>query len=222
MDKKGLKIKAQDLRVKGRTYSEIQSLLNTKIPKSTLSYWCRNLNIPLGYQRKIKEYNKFNLKKAQKIALAMNKIRREAYLKTIRDRNLYLVNELKNLETAKITLAVLYAAEGSKSRRSSVMFGNSDPLLINLFLRLLRFCYTIDEGKFRCTLQCRADQNVRELEKFWSEVTKIPLTQFYKVQVDQRTLNKPSKKPDYKGVCRIDYFSAELSLDLKSILKIIC
>ena len=222
MDKKGLKIKAQDLRVKGRTYSEIQSLLNTKIPKSTLSYWRRNLNIPPGYQRKIKEYNKFNLKKAQKIALAMNKIRREAYLKTIRDRNLYLVNELKNLETAKITLAVLYAAEGSKSRRSSVMFGNSDPLLINLFLRLLRFCYTIDEGKFRCTLQCRADQNVRELEKFWSEVTKIPLTQFYKVQVDQRTLNKPSKKPDYKGVCRIDYFSAELSLDLKSILKIIC
>ena len=221
MDKKELKTKAQELRSKGKTYSEIQSILNTKIPKSTLSYWCHNLDLPLGYQRRIEEYNKFNLGKARKIALAMNKIHREAYLKGIRERNLYLADKLENRETAKIVLAVLYAAEGSKSVRSAIMFGNSDPLIISLFLRLLRFCYTIDESKFRCTVQCRADQNVQDLENFWSAVTKIPLKQFYKAQIDRRTINKPSKKPNYKGVCRIDYFSAELSLDLKSIANII-
>ena len=220
--KLALKKKVQDLRSKGKTYSEIQKLLDTRIPKSTLSYWCRGLDLPLGYQQRIEEYNKFNLKKAQRIALSMNKIRREFYLKEIHKRNLYLVDGLKNLKTAKISLAILYAAEGSKSRYSSIMFGNSDPSLINLFLRLLRFCYTIDEDKFRCTLQCRADQNIQELENFWSDITKIPLMKFYKAQIDQRTINKPSKKLDYKGVCRIDYFSAELALDLKSIIKIIC
>ena len=219
--KNELKKKVQDLRSNGKTYSEIQTLLDTRIPKSTLSYWCRGLDLPLGYKRKIQEYNKFNLEKAQKIALAMNKIRREAYLKMIRERNLYLANGLKNPETAKIALAILYAAEGSKSTHSSIMLGNSDPSIVNLFLRLLRFCYTIDESKFRCTLQCRADQNIKELEIFWSNITKIPLAQFYKARIDPRTVGKPSKKPGYKGVCRIDYFSGEIFLDLASIIKII-
>lgn len=222
MDKKELRLKSQELRSKGKTYQEIQTLLNVRIPKSTLSYWCKNLDLPQGYQRKIEDYNKFNLEKAQKIALAMNKIRREAYLKKLYENNLYLIDELKNPRTAKITLAILYATEGAKSVRSSTMFGNSNPLIINLFLRLLRFCYTIDESKFRCTIQCRADQNISELEDFWSQITKIPLTQFYKARIDSRTIDKPSKKPDYKGVCRIDYFSAEISLDLTSAAKILC
>lgn len=142
------------------------------MPKSTLSYWCRDLNLPHGYQRKIKEYNRFNLEKAHKIALAMNKINRQAYLNKIYERNLFLANKLDDLNTAKVTLAVLYAAKGSKNIRSSLMFGNSDPLLISLFLRLLRFCYTIDENKFHCTLQCRADQNISQLENYWSDITK--------------------------------------------------
>ncbi|MDD2753221.1 MAG: hypothetical protein PHT44_01265 [Candidatus Portnoybacteria bacterium] len=222
MDKKELKIRAQNLRSKGSTYLEIQELLNTKIPKSTLSYWCRGLDLPMGYQQRIEDYNKFNLKKAQEAALISNKARREIYLKKIDKQNLHLIESLNDKDTVKIALAILYAAEGSKSTRSSIMLGNSSPSIINLFLRLLRSCYTIDESKFRCTLQCRADQNIQKLEEFWSDITKIPLTQFYKAQIDPRTIDKPSKKPDYKGVCRIDYFSGEIFLDLTSVIKIIC
>ncbi len=101
------------------------------------------------------------------------------------------------------------------------MFGNSDPFIINLFVSLLRYCYSVDECKFRCTIQCRADQNIKELELFWSRVTKIPLLQFYKARVDPRTVNKPSKKKDYKGVCRIDYFSADLFFEIIKIPEII-
>ena len=101
------------------------------------------------------------------------------------------------------------------------MFGNSDPSIISLFMSLLRYCYNIDESKFRCTLQCRADQNTKKLEKFWSQITKIPLSQFYKARVDPRTIDKPSKKLNYKGVCRIDYFSADLFIELKQIAEII-
>jgi len=31
--------------------------------------------------------------------------------------------------------------EGSRRTKGSIMFGNSDPLIIGLFLNLLRFCY---------------------------------------------------------------------------------
>lgn len=213
--------KVEDLRREGKTYQEIQKKMDLLIPKSTLSFWCKKIDLPHGYKNRIDAYNKFNLAKARKIALALHRVERKKYLNSIMERNRHLKFALKNKDTAKIALAILYLGEGSKGQRGSLMFGNSDSLIISLFLRLLRHCYNIDERKFRCTLQCRADQNIKKLELFWSRVTKIPLSQFYKARVDPRTINKPSKKKDYKGVCRIDYFSADLFFEITKIPEII-
>lgn len=157
--------------------------------------------------------------KARNAALKANKIKRENYLNSIERRVKHLGGFVKNKDIAKIALAMLYLGEGAKRSRShgSLMIGNSDSKIIELFLRLLRHCYNIDESKFRCTLQCRADQNIRALEEFWFGITKIPRNQFYKAQIDPRTIGKKSEKPDYKGVCRIDYFSADILLELMQI-----
>ena len=40
-------------------------------------------------------------------------------------------------------------------------------------------------------------------------------------KIDVRTLGKPTKKQDYKGVCRVDYFSAEIFIELKEIADLI-
>lgn len=221
MNRQILKEKAKNLRKKGKTYQEIQGELCLKLPKSTLSYWCKDISLPNGYGDRIDAYNKFNLEKAREIAYAIHREKRNEYLKSVINRNKHLEFILRNKDVAKITLAILYLGEGSKGQRGSLMFGNSDPLIISLFVRLLRFCYNIDEHKFRCTLQCRADQDIKKLESFWAEVTKIPLSQFYKARVDPRTINKPSKKKDYKGVCRIDYFSADLFFEITKIPEII-
>jgi hypothetical protein len=221
MDNYQIKRRVGQFRKSGKTYSEIQKIMRTKIPKSTLSYWCRKIKLPKWYILKVKKLNKKNLRKAQERAWLANREKREKFLKAIDQKNRYLVNLLSNKGVCKISLAMLYLAEGSKSTRGSLMFGNSDPLTVGLFMKFLRYCYVVDEGKLRCTLQCRADQNIRKLEKFWSEITKIPLTQFYKARVDPRTIGKPSKKLDYKGVCRIDYFSADVDTELKRIVKII-
>src|SRR3989344_1469742 len=103
--------------------------------------------------------------------------------------------------------------------RGSLRFGNSDSFIIGLFLNLMRKYYKVDEKKFRCTILCRADQNVVDLEKFWQEITKIPKSQFYKARIDARTIGKPSQKINYRGVCAIDYFSADTFLDLMQIPK---
>ncbi len=86
-------------------------------------------------------------------------------------------------------------------------------------MSLLRSAFIVDEGKFRVTVQCRADQDINVLTAFWSKCTKVPAPQFYKAQVDRRTINKPTKMPDYKGVCRIDYFSSDVDLELRHIAK---
>ncbi|MEK7147181.1 MAG: hypothetical protein AAB772_02910, partial [Patescibacteria group bacterium] len=153
--------------------------------------------------------------------VCVNQQKREEYLQLVKNRIKHLNVIIKNPDVAKIALTMLYIGEGTKSHKGSLIFGNSDPKTINLFLRLLRFCYHIDENKFRCTLQCRADQNIKALEKFWSQTTGVPLRQFYKARIDPRTIGIPSKKPDYKGVCRIDYFSADIFNEIMKITEII-
>ena len=90
-----------------------------------------------------------------------------------------------------------------------------------MFLHLLRFCYNIEESKFRCTVQCRADQDIAKLEKFWGKVTKIQRSKFYSTRIDPRTIGKKSENLEYKGVCVIYYFSADIFWDLMYIPKII-
>ena len=128
---------------------------------------------------------------------------------------------IQQTNVAKIALSMLFLGEGSKTHTATVMFGNSNPIIISLFLKFLRKCYPVAESKLRCTVQCRADQNPQELKKFWAGITAIPLKQFYKTQVDPRTVGKPMKKLDYKGVCRIDYLSAEVVCDLHQSIKVI-
>lgn len=219
MNRAEIKEKVIKLRKQGKTYSEIWQNLGKFIPKSTLSYWCKMVKMPAYYNFKIERLNKKNIARAQKVAWSINKEKREKFLQEIDNNNKDIPSLLNNKKISKIGLAMLYLGEGSKTMRGSVMFGNSDPLIIKLFMKFLRHCYAIDEKKLRGTLQCRADQNIKKLEIFWSKITRIPLSQFYKARIDPRTIGKPSKKLDYKGVCRIDYFSAITDLELKRLAK---
>jgi len=216
-----LKPRVITLRESGKTYSEIRKIIGINIPKSTLSNWCGNIPLSLQQQQRVERLMMLGADKGRATALVVNKLRREKYIQTVRDRVSHLASKLKDKNTSKIALAMLYLGEGSKKQLGSLMFGNSDPATVKLFLELLRYCYKIDENKFRCTLQCRADQNIKKLEKFWSDVSKIPPTQFYKARIDPRTIGKPSKKLDYKGVCRIDYFSGDIFMELKQIIAVV-
>ena len=217
-----LKGQARKLRLSGRTYAEINARLGVVVPKGTLSYWCRDIQLGDRYRQKIQRMNETNLAMARSKAVEVNRDKRQIYLDSVLASNRHLATVIKDKDTAKIALAVLYLGEGGKSwKKDSLYFGNAAPEVIKLYLRLLRYCYGLDESKFRCTVQCRADQNVDELQKFWAQITDIPERQFYKVQVDERTIGKLTAKADYRGVCRIDYLSAHLFTDIMQAIKII-
>ena len=217
-----LKPKIIELRKSGKTYGEIIKIVGRNIPKSTLSDWCGKVYLNSKQRKIIDKKIKDNCKKGMEVAWIVNKERRKKYLKSVVDRNKYLVKIFKDKNVGKIALSMLYLGEGTKGLdRGSLRFGNSDPFIISLFLNLIRKCYKVDEKKFRCTILCRADQNTSDLEEFWIKTTKISKTQFYKTRVDPRTIGKPSQKLDYKGVCVIDYFSADIFLVLIQIPKTI-
>lgn len=217
-----LRARAISLRRLGKTYGEICKIIGVDIAKSTLSTWCGHIPLSLSQRQRVKCLMRKGASKGRATALVVNKTKRENYIQNVKNRVKHLADVLDDRNVSKIALAMLYLGEGSKKQRGSLMFGNSDPLVISLFLRLLRYCYDTDKSKFRCTLQCRADQNIKKLEKFWSKIANIPLTQFYKARIDPRTIGKPSRDRDYKGVCRIDYFSGDIFMELKQIVEVIC
>ena len=214
------KLEVISLRTQGKSYGEIRKTLNADIPKSTMSCWCKNLPLSKKQKSQLKVLMSLGSKRGRATALLVNKARREKYIQEVKNRVFHLSKKLEDKDVAKIALAMLYLGEGAK-KRGSVMFGNSDPAVIQLFLKLLRYCYNIDERKFRCTVQCRFDQNIEELEIFWSKFTQIPRDLFYKPQIDKRTMGSTTRKIGYKGVCRIDYFSGDIFMELMQAIDVL-
>ena len=208
---------AKECRAEGLTYSEIQKKLRKKIPKGTLSSWFRGVELPSFYAGKARRLNLDALAVGRRKAVVANRQRRRLYLKGGVGKNRGVVKVLEQKSVARLFLTALYLGEGAKKNKGFLTFANSDPGIITLFLRLFRAVYLVDESKFRCTVLCRADQNPSQLSAFWSKVTQVPLKQFYNAQIDPRTRGKVTKNKNYKGVCRIDFFSAKIYDELKII-----
>lgn len=208
------------LRNQGKTYGEIRFLLKINIPKSTLSEWCKKATLPKDYRDRIDRLNLNNLNKARLIAREINKIKHEELLEEIKDANIPIAGKVQNREIAKIALAMLCLGEASRTR-GNFSLGSSDPRIITLFIELLKKCFTFDLEKIRCTLQCRADQDIESLEEYWLNVTRIPKRLFYRARIDPRTKGKQTKKNNYKGVLKVDYFNTKIQIDLETLAELL-
>ena len=214
--------KTKKLRSKGKTYAEITKVLNIHVPKSTLSCWCEKVKLPVWYEKKIKDLNLKNFRRCQQLSLVSNRIKREKIISDIEEANGCLKSYLNDKNILRMILSVLYLGEGSKWKsHSGLMLGSSEPVIILLYLKLLKVCYEIQPKQLKCRISYRADQNIKILEGYWSKVTGISLKNFYKTKPDPRTIGKKTKKLDYKGVCVIMGGSSTIQLELEMIPKII-
>ncbi len=207
------------LRSEGKTYTEIVRDTGINFSKSTLGDLCKGVTLPSGYAEKIKRLNR----RAIEVAWEVNRKRRQGFLESLDALNKLVVDKVDDKDTAKIALAMLCLGEASKYKtgRRAFSLGSSDPRIIVIFLELLERCFNYDLEKTRATVQCRADQDTVQLEKYWQNVTKIPSRLFYKPLIDPRTIGKSTKKESYKGVLRIDYFDTKVQLELESLAQLV-
>ena len=126
--------KAKKLRSTGKTYKEINNILKTNLPKSTLSSWCRDIPLPESYDKKMGLLLKKNLEKAREKALVVNREKRVKYLKSLKLSNLKIAKKIRDKNTAKIALAILCLGEASKYSKTNRSFtlGSSDKRIILL------------------------------------------------------------------------------------------
>lgn len=103
---------------------------------------------------------------------------------------------------------MLYWAEGAK-KYESIKFSNSDPDMIKFMMRWFREICQVQEVKFKIALHIHSLLIRRDVEKYWSEVTGIPLTQFQKTYIKQTSLGQ-RKNILYNGTCVICIYDRDL------------
>lgn len=200
------KSEARKLKLDGNSLGLITQ--KTGIPKSTLSFWFKNIprSNNLFYTNR-KEW----LSKIRLLAVKANRKKRQQIIDKINDEVKKDIDSWRNINSAKIhkiILAQLYWTEGSKGKEV-VQFANTDPQLALLFISLLRSSFKLDESKFRIRLHLHDYHPEKEIKEFWSKLLKVPESQFYKSYRKIRSKEKTFRR-NFGGICFIKYNSVYL------------
>jgi hypothetical protein len=100
---------------------------------------------------------------------------------------------------------MLYWAEGAKSR-TSLTFVNSDPDMIQFFLKFLRESMFVDDGEITVSVICYTGNGltVEEIEAYWLRLLQLPRSALRKTigDVQPRSSKQRGRKLLY-GMCKI-------------------
>lgn len=193
---------ALELRKAGRSIRSIAKQL--KISTSTASVWCRT--IQLTEDQKLVLFSKSaNTELLRNYANKKHTDKLQRYKSTF-DQAKQKINKVTENELF-LTGVALYWAEGFKNiSEGRIGFCNSDPRMIKYMMFWFRNILKIPDSDF--TL--RAEFNIshtgrqKDIELYWSEITKIPLDQFNKPYLQKSMFMRIYPNTDtYYGVLRI-------------------
>ncbi|MFE9838505.1 hypothetical protein ACFYP4_25690 [Streptomyces sp. NPDC005551] len=158
-----LRDRARELRRRGWTYNEIQTELGCS--KSSVSLWVRDL--PRPEPRCTPEEQRARMNAGLARLRASQDLAREATKRTA-------TSEVGRLSARELFLVGvgLYWAEGAKdkpySRREQVLFVNSDPGMISVFLAWLDLL-EVDRSRLRFRVMIHESADVTAAERFWAD-----------------------------------------------------
>lgn len=171
------------MRKSGYSYNLIADKLH--VSKSTLSIWLAEIPYTpnteviarIGRARARSGEVKHQLK------LASYEKAKELAVKdvgTITDRDLFYIG------------LALYIGEGEKNDVVGVI--NADPRIIVKSIEWLQKIYDVRMSNFTLAIHLYPDNDPSECLHYWSDITRIPLSQFGKTQVDRRHNKKHGKR----------------------------
>ncbi len=214
-----LKPKVINLRKQGKSIRDIETSLG--IPRSTLSGWLKDVKLSKSQYKSLEIRHKKSLVNARKKALIWHNQQKIERLKLAEsEADKILTKIAHSQEITELGLALLYLGEGSKKSLTTSM-GNSDPLILKFFLKVMTEIYKIDIEKIRFDLHIRADQNPKLVKNYWAKELKAPIHRFKLVSIDKRTTGKITY-PNYNGVCVITCGNVAIQRKLVYISKKFC
>src|SRR3989344_4686983 len=183
MSLKNKKEKAVELRQRGFSYGQILKELELS-SKGTLSNWFKDLVLSRNAKSKLKKnyiiatkqgLDKFNKKRSHDILNenieAIEKGKQEVKISNNRD--------------LLILGAALYWGEGTKyiGKNPSLIFTNSDPDMIRVYMRFLREALCLDESLIKAGIHIHPYIDKRKAKCYWAKISGLPKDLFYIVNV---------------------------------------
>lgn len=193
-----LRNKAINLRKEGKSYSEIMRELN--VPKSTLSYWLRDISLTEKQNSDLNERLQDKISKGRlktSIALRARRMVRENRVFDEAER------EFKEfIEDPFFTAGILlYWAEGAK-KSNYFSFINSDPAMLILMVKWLKKYFALESSLLKYRLYIHLPYRNENCEEYWAKLLDISSENFYKTTY-KPTPHDVKKNNDYKGCLRV-------------------
>lgn len=170
------------LRKKGKSYSQIQAMLH--VPKSTLSYWLRDIPMEKSLHQKISQRAS---EKSTKALIERNKHqtvlaheRAEQIRKIAKQETVSLLGDKLFVAGVSLYWAEGYKRGASGSKWKCVDFTNADPEMVALMMSFFRKFCDIKEDKLKVQLLAHPNVDMDVAVSYWSDVTGIPKKQFIK------------------------------------------
>lgn len=202
MAKSKERIKAIELRSNGESIKSIAKKLN--VSSASVSTWCKHVILTQDQLRTL-EKNAHDPNYGRRLQNSQKQRKlKEFKIKSLLNLGEKEIGELTKRELFLIGIA-LYWAEGFK-KDTQVGFANSNPEMINLYLRWLYECCDVKKEDLitRVTVNVSHKDRVKEIEKYWSNSTNIPIENFRKPFYQQFKWKKIYENPNnYYGVLRI-------------------
>lgn len=196
--KLALKKEAQKMRKNGASYNEIVFKLH--IPKSTVSDWCNAVPLTKVQIDRLYAAKRKGALKGSYIAAKRKRDKRIYQTKEIYKKGFQEIGELTKRDRFVIGIA-LYVAEGTKIDKGCCL-SNSDPKIVKFMVNWFREFGGVPDEKFRGAIWLHEELNEDKAKRFWSKLTKISLSQFYKTYraKDKKFSNKIRKNIHEYGV----------------------
>ncbi|PJC54530.1 MAG: hypothetical protein CO028_01905, partial [Candidatus Levybacteria bacterium CG_4_9_14_0_2_um_filter_35_21] len=203
-----LKERAINLRREGLSYSEI--LQKIPIAKSTLSLWLRSVRLSKVQKQRLTEKKLLAIQEGAQSRKkwridATELIRKQAYLE--------IKEKIKKIDTRDLWLMgiMLYLAEGAKDKEyrpgESVIFSNSDPQMIKIFLKWLEICLQIPVEDIQLSIYIHENHKygIEKVKSFWSNATGFSMGRFDKIYYKKHKIkvHRKNTEDSYSGLLRI-------------------
>ena len=210
--KETLKKEVISLRKNGLSYSEI--LKQIPVAKSTVSLWLRDVGLSKQQHQRLTE-------KRYAAILRGGQAKKEQRLQRTRDIYEAAEREVTHISEEQLWIlgVGLYWAEGSKEKEhqpgSNMIFNNSDPAMIKVFLKwLVEVCKV---GPENITLEIYIHENsinhVKSVQNHWSEVTGFPVASLQRVYYKQNKI-----RTNRKNIGNLYYGSLRVKVNASSAL----
>lgn len=171
-----------DMRKRGFSYTEIQNRLH--VPKSTLSFWLKNLKLT-PEQSELLKSKRLDVIKTK----ALKKISRTSRLiEEIKNKSSQDIGKISKKELWLMGI-ILYWKNGNKSDlKKGVHFSSSNPDLVKLFLKWLKEVGCVEDGEIKFTIFLNKKKETKTEDSansrsvsHWSKVTGFPINCFNKI-----------------------------------------